>query len=301
MKKNTYIFKVNLFGPLLPQSEAFFRAYSEVVINELPSTWIEVQPPVSVNPSESMTGVSLSVDKKIYNGSVIYFTVKDSSYSIRIVSRKIEETLKRICSILSISVKGAKYYYKVLSASVINPEKGKEIEGFASEFLRSVSYKKLPLDDERKKFISEAGKLTETDKIVRKCFDFFENGLTSEILLSKVHHDVLLNYFKIIETISNYIAKKKKATKEEKKTKIATEIEEFIKSYEAEDDINTKIQLFRKCNNEIRKIEDNITKLKILKVAEILDIENQDELTSIIDTRNEQSPRLKSRGFMLDG
>ncbi len=287
MSKFTFFFKVELFGPLLPKHGSVFSHYKYIgIFNNESVSWVEKPESAKANPSPNMTGVSLNVNKTIKNGSIIYFLIKSKDNSIRKVSKEVEIIIKHFSSLLSISVKNSRYYYKIISATIINPNNNTDVEGLPSDFLTTIAYKKRDIDDQRISFVEEIGELFLTDQIINKSIKYFDLALESEILMSKSNQSVLLYYFKIIELISNKVSKDNKLPKKEAEKQKKEVIDDFVCNYKISENNKKKIDKFKECESKIRILENNITKLKIIDASKILEINCLELVNEVISIRN---------------
>jgi hypothetical protein len=286
MVKYSYLFKVHLFGPFLPDEKSIIDNYNVIGILQENYHWENGVTGLSVTPSENLNSISLKIVREIKNGNEVFFTLKNNNPSIREVQHILEEMLNNYCAILSISSISGICYYQIIGATLTNPsEDGEEIEGPPSEFLRHINYYKQSLTNSHTIFINGISKVIKTDKTINNCLQYFSDALQNELLTYLCKEETLLSYFKVIELISNDVAKKIKLSKVDIKLKQLEILEDLEKTFKYKCH-KSRISAFYKAETEFRLLNDNILKEKINKVAQFLNVNNQDKLARLTTIRN---------------
>lgn len=285
MIRSVFIFKVQLFGPFLPALNSLVRDFKTVPYSMTEYQWVTPMEGLNSSPSLNMNSIKVKTDKTITNGKEIYFEVHYTQPSMRLALHELTTRLNDYCAALACTTIGGRYYYKIIEGTLTNSS-GEVVEGLPSDFLKVVAYKTENVSGDQIKYVEDLGNISLSDPVIKSALKYFHDGMDYELMTEITSEATLLSYYKVIETITNEVAKKIKLPKVD----IQAQHDSLIVDLQSKlsHSIRPKVRLnyFRDAMSSYRTIEGNITKDKISKVAQFLKISNQSELISVVDARN---------------
>lgn len=305
MSQFTFFVNVKLVGPYVPPDKTIVRDFLFTDDTVEITDW--EQRPTGLNATPSSGSALLSfikiTDTKEAN-SIILKIVSDKPSS-KEAFNKAEKLMESLISVLTISIPGNRYYYKI-EAVKMRPTKDFSIpyESAPSDDFFAMDYGKRQISKAQIDFIANVGKIIKRNSLMQNVLKAFSKALKAEIENGIGDEKSILGYYKCIELISQ-----KENTKIDEKQKdyegLAADVTEAL----SKQNTTTKktIRIIRKANQRIREIENSIISRNIENFAKRIGFNEEGIkiLKQIIKIRNkvivhtEKDLKEISQGFDL--
>jgi hypothetical protein len=275
MSNFTYYVKVSIVGPYVPPTETVFDGFNVLADKVLIEKWDEIVTGLDADPSQGSANIILKNVIQTKEATVIIMKITHDNASAREAYRKAEQIIKNLTSLLTISVSGNRYLFKI---DGIHMEPTKEFphpyESAPSENMFAMDYAKNKVREEQLKFINEIGGKIQSDPFGKKVLEVFGEAIQAEFLTGTSDEKAVILYYTVIELIAqNYIASLKKKENEQEYEKALSDL-----NHQLNKNMKTSLKLkyFREATSKIKEIDQSIISNNIINTGKNMNFNDQD-------------------------
>jgi len=290
MSEHIFYVKANIVGPYLPENNQVIENYQ--FINEIidDEAWEDGPDGLKTTPSEGSSGISLSYEIITQGAAEIMMKIKKDTLSSRIAKKIAEEQVKKICAILSITVPGCRYFYKIGKVKMVpDSTANSNTESPLSKPVFGLSYSKRAIEDAQVDFIKIITDKLTNDPMLLEVINYFSSALEAEFYHSVLDEKAILYYFKIIELISPKILVKFRLSQSQKDIQFESLITTLTSDFQQQKPLADKLKNLRDAFSTVKQIDGSIISENIKSAAIKMGF-NEDgikRLEKLIKIRNE--------------